>query len=139
MHIPFILIDNTGKPAEDPQNITVRISKDGGTFVPVECTIHCPGLGCYMAHLSESQLSSQENTLIHISADDCQPTLFEYIPDDNADLIAKAVWNANNRTLTSLSTGSQPASIFTTAKPKTPFKKSSTASGVTAVQIIGGK
>lgn len=138
MHIPFTLLTNVGEPAVDPQNITVSISKDGGGFVPVECEIHYPGLGCYEAHLSESQLYCQQNALIHITADGCQATIFEYVPDDTAKDIAEEVWSARNRTLTSLSTGSTKASSYVVV-PRTSTSSASSSGGLRVSQVFGNK
>ena len=138
MHVPFTLLTIGGEPAEDPQNITIQLSKDGGSFKPVECEIHYPGLGCYEAHLTESQLYCQQNVLIHIAADGCQATLFEYVPDDTAKDIAEEVWNAKNRTLTSLSTGSTKASPYVVA-PRTSSSTSSSSGGLRVSQVFGSK
>lgn len=138
MHIPFTLLTNTGEPVADPINLTIRLSKDGGAFTPVECDIHYPGLGCYIAHIPDNELACQHDTLIHITADDCQTTLFEYVPNDLAKDIAEEVWNSSNRTLTSLNTGSSKASSFV-ASSRPSASSSTGSSGLIVSQVVGSR
>lgn len=137
MHLPFTLFNTGGDSVENSEDIVIQISRDGGTFEPLEATIHNLGLGCYMAHLDEEQLYCQQQAIVHISANGCQSTILEYIPDTPAEEIAEAVWSAKKRTLTSLSTGT--VSTGNVYIPSTSSSSKSSNAGLKVTQIFGGK
>lgn len=138
MHIPFTLYTIGGDPVEDPENITIQISRDGGAFETTEMTVHNLGLGCYAAHTDEDQLRCSQQALIHISADGCQSTILEYIPETPASEIADAVWNADKRTLTSLNTGSVKSSQYIVSHCPS-SSSSSNSGGLRVSQVFGNR
>ena len=139
MRIPFILIDNDGNPMLGQEdNAHVQLSKDGAPFVDASGDVVETGSGCYYIDLTSSECRCAHYVNVKITIDGGQMTIIQYTPDTQADDVAKAVWDADRRTLTSLTTGSAKASVFTTAtKPSPP--KSSSYGGLHVSQVIGGK
>lgn len=139
MRVPFTLIDNNGEPMiGKAAEASVQLSKDGAPFVDASGEIVETGSGCYYIDLTSCECKCTYYVNIKVTIDGGQMTIIQYTPDTQADDVAKAVWDADRRTLTSLSTGSTKASVFTaTTKPSTP--KSSSFGGLHVSQIIGGR
>lgn len=139
MRISFMLVSNAGELQEEKSNlISVHVSIDGAPFETVNIPVHETGNGFYYVDLSDNDLRCSYNVLIRITATGCQDSVFEYTPDEKVLGIAKEVWEYGNRTLTSLTTGSQKASQFLSSSIK-PKPSQTTKQGLTVKQVLGGK
>lgn len=139
MKIPFTLVDNNGNLVTgQAEEVVIQISKDCCCFYTLDVEVNEIGHGCYYTNIPSRELNCQDNVIIRITADNCQDTVLEYTPANTPAAIAKAVWEAQNRTLTSLNTGSTKAVPFvTTSLPVSASSKPKY--GLSVSQVLGGK
>lgn len=139
MFISFMLLDNDGNPVLNGANTAkIYLSKDGAPFELTDISANETGSGLYNANIPEDQLTCIYSVLILVQADGCQNTVYEYTPSVKAGDVADAVWNAKDRTLTSLNVGNPRANqIFTSRKTTT--QPQSSKQGLSVKQILGGK
>lgn len=138
MRISFMLISQEGVP-QTGKTGTIQLSVDGVPFTTLDVTVNETGAGCYYTDIPESALNCQYNVLILVTSEDCQDTIFEYRPEIAAEEIADAVWSADKRTLTSLNTGSTPASSSVSRTKSNTNTSSTTRQGLSVKQVLGGK
>ena len=139
MRVPFTLIDNNGEPMiGKAAEASVQLSKDGSPFVDAYGEIGETGSGCYYIDLTSCECKCTYYVNIKVTIDGGQMTIIQYTPDTQADEVAKAVWDADRRTLTSLTTGSAKASPYVVA-PRTSSSTSSSSGGLRVSQVFGSK
>lgn len=107
MKIPFILLSETdGSPLTGKSaDIDIRISKDCGEFSMSANTAEEFSPGYYSIELTEDELTVEQFAIVEIACPGAQLIVKQWMPEtgssDNAQAIAKTVWNYKLRQLTS--------------------------------------